>query len=71
MVDLEELRWQMWLHDVTPFGAAQKIGISESAMHNKLYGETEFTVSEVGKLARLLHLDKDKRDEIFFSEGKE
>ena len=70
-MDLKELRWQMWLHDFTLFDAAQKIGICENTMYNKLHGETEFTVSEAVKLARLLRLNKDKRDEIFFSDGKE
>ena len=70
-VDAGELRWQMWMHDFTIAAAAQGIGISERSMYNKLQGETEFTVSEAAKLARLLHLNKDKRDEIFFSDGKE
>lgn len=70
MVDLEELRWQMWLYDFTVTEVAQKIGICENTMYNKLHGETEFTVSEAGKIARLLRLDKDKRDEIFFGEER-
>ena len=70
-MDAGELRWQMWLHDSTIAAAAQKIDICENTMYNKLHGETEFTVSEAVKLARLLHLDKDKRDEIFFGDGKE
>ena len=70
-MDAGELRWQMWMHDFTIAAAAQGIGISERSMYNKLQGETEFTVSEAVKLARLLHLNKDKRDEIFFGDGKE
>lgn len=70
-MDLKELRWQMWLHDFTPSEVAQKIGIGERTMETKMHGETDFTVSEAVKLARLLRLNKDKRDEIFFGDGKE
>lgn len=46
---------------------AEKLGISHEAMYNKVKGKTEFKVSEVAALAKVLNLsDKDIRS-IFFA----
>ena len=46
---------------------ADKLGISHEAMYNKIKGKSEFKVSEVAALAKVLNLsDKDIRA-IFFA----
>lgn len=45
---------------------AEKLGISHEAMYNKVKGKSEFKVSEVAALAKILKLsDRDIRS-IFF-----
>lgn len=46
---------------------ADKIGISRETLYNKLCGKTEFKVSEVSTLARLLRLTPKEVDKIFFA----
>lgn len=65
------LKERMIEHGFTCETIAQKLGISTTAMRNKLYGRSEFTQSEIGKLsAVLMMMDKDIR-EIFFDEDEE
>ncbi len=46
---------------------AEKLGISHEAMYNKVKGKSEFKVSEVAALAKILKLsDRDIRS-IFFA----
>lgn len=44
---------------------ASKMGITRAALYLKLNGATEFKISEVLKLAEILHLTDNQRDAIF------
>lgn len=45
------------------------IGISESAFYRKMAGSSEFTLSEISAIARVLRIDSEAIISIFF--GKE
>ncbi len=45
------------------------IGISESAFYRKMAGSSEFTLSEISAIARVLRIDNEAIISIFF--GKE
>lgn len=45
---------------------AEVLGISMATLDKKLKGETEFKLSEAAKLATLLGLSSERRDELFF-----
>lgn len=46
---------------------ADKMKISRETLYNKLCGKSEFKVSEVSALAKLLHLTPGEVDQIFFA----
>lgn len=46
---------------------AEKMQISRETLYNKLCGKSEFKVSEVSALAKLLHLTPAEVDKIFFA----
>ena len=46
---------------------ADKLGISHEAMYNKVKGKTEFKVSEVAALAKVLNLSDKEIRSIFFA----
>ena len=46
---------------------AEKLGISHEAMYNKVKGKTEFKVSEVAALAKVLNLSDKEIRSIFFA----
>lgn len=46
---------------------AKKVGISRESLHNKLCGKTEFKVSEVSALTKLLSLSTEDVEKIFFA----
>lgn len=47
---------------------ASELGISREGLYNKVSGKTEFKASEVVALTRLLHLELEERDRIFFAQ---
>lgn len=47
---------------------AKQIGVSNQAFYNKIGNKTEFLASEIMKLSKLLQLDDDERNAIFFVE---
>lgn len=47
---------------------AISLGINISTFYRKFNGESDFTLSELRKLKKILHLTKDDVDRIFFSE---
>lgn len=46
---------------------ADKMGIKQKTLYNKIVGTTEFKVSEIEVICRLLALSNNDRDKIFFS----
>lgn len=47
---------------------AKHMGISSNTLRLKLKGKNKLTLSEAVALAKILHLDKDTRDQIFFDD---
>ena len=47
---------------------AKQLTISYQALLNKLNNDTEFKVSEVSTLCKLLSIDNEKREVIFFTD---
>ena len=45
---------------------AKKMGINRVSLWNKIQGRTEFKVSEITSLAKILNLSAEQRDDIFF-----
>ena len=46
-----------------------KLGISSSALHQKLNDESDFKVSEADRLSAMLGLTMEQRDACFFGPG--
>lgn len=46
---------------------ADKMGINQKTLYSKIVGATEFKVSEIEVICRLLALSNNDRDKIFFS----
>lgn len=42
------------------------LGVTDATYSNKINGKTEFTVSEAGRLAKLLNLDAETAVKVFF-----
>jgi len=66
-VDYEKLKQKIDERGLKIRYIAEKLGISHEAMYNKVKGKSEFKVSEVAALAKILKLsDRDIRS-IFFA----
>lgn len=50
---------------------AKKIGISREGFYKKMNGTTEYKVSEVSKIKKILNLTDKDIDEIFFDKNSE
>lgn len=46
-----------------------KMGITRRSLYNKVNGRTDFKVSELNALQRILHMTAEERDSIFFNES--
>lgn len=47
---------------------AELLGLTRQGLYNKLSGKKDFKASEVKKLADILHLTSEERDNIFFAD---
>lgn len=47
---------------------AKKLGISDSAMHDKLNGKSAWKVTEAAAFSEAMGLTRRQRDEIFFGD---
>lgn len=47
---------------------AKYLGVNPATVYRKFNGESDFTLSELRKLKKVLHLSKEDVDRIFFSE---
>lgn len=66
MVDYEALRRKIKDSDYEQKGLAERLGLSDRGLRNKLSGQTQFKLHEVEQLARLLGMTAQERDRIFF-----
>lgn len=62
----EELRKKIDESGLKMIYIADQLGIHRVTLRDKLSGKTEFTVSEAGKLADILKLNRVEKDDIFF-----
>lgn len=47
---------------------SKRIGVSKKTMYSRMRGETEFSQSEISKIAEVLNLDGERILNIFFAE---
>lgn len=45
---------------------AEKMHISRMTLYNKMNNRTKFRISEIERLCKILNLDKEAREKIFF-----
>lgn len=62
------LRSAMVAQGVSPEHLMATVGISKSAYYRKMNGTSEFTQSEISKIAQMLHLDEKELCRIFFAD---
>lgn len=67
MTDTLELEIAIKKSGFTKRKLAEKLGISLQAFYNKLNNETEFKVSEIIKICKLLNLSNKSKEKIFFA----
>lgn len=61
----DELRDRIVASGITQIHIANDMGISIGALQNKLNGTTEFKVTEIVKMSKILGLSKKERDYYF------
>lgn len=66
MTNTQKLKGCITAAGYTQARVAEKLGISITALNNKINNKSEFTASEIATLAEMLHLSRDDVDEIFF-----
>lgn len=66
MIDLEKLRNLIDDSGLKMNFIASELNLSRESLYYKLEGKTEFKVSEVQKLTRVLNMSNDMRNIIFF-----
>lgn len=66
MIDLEKLRNLIDDSGLKMNFIASELNLSRESLYQKLEGKTEFKVSEVQKLTRVLNMSNDMRNIIFF-----
>lgn len=67
MVDIEKLKETMDDSGMTMVAIASKSGILRATLYKKLAGQSEFTASEIERLAETLKLSTAQRNAIFFA----
>ena len=67
MVDTKMLQEEMKNHGYTIEGLATKLGKSRTCVFNKIHNKSEFTVSEIYTIAKVLKIKGKKLDQIFFA----
>lgn len=70
MTDVEKLKKHIENSGMTIVAISEKTGISRETIYNRMK-TGDFKVSEICALSRVLRMDKDKRDEIFFANESE
>lgn len=67
LTNTEELEIAITRAHITKRQIAKELGISETALYNKLNGSAEFKASEIVKMKDILQLSDKQRDKIFFA----
>lgn len=71
MTDVEALKKCIADSGMTIVHIANKSGILRETLYNRMNGNGDFKVSEVCALTRVLNLNRNERDRIFFDEKSE
>ena len=71
MTNTEKLQGKMREKKFTIKSLAGKVGLSSTALFNKIHNQKEFLVSEVKSVAAALALTESETYEIFFSNSVE
>lgn len=66
MIDLERLKKEIELSGLKMHFIASQLNLSRESLYQKLEGKTEFKVSEVQKLTKVLNMSGELRNTIFF-----
>lgn len=67
-MDVKALRAKMVLRGMSVYGLAERIGIDSTTLYKKLRGATEFTQSEISKIANVLGMSREEILAVFFAE---
>lgn len=70
MTDIEKLKKCIENSGMTVVAIAEKSGISRETLYNRMK-TGDFKLSEICALTRVLRMDKEKRDLIFFANDSE
>ena len=65
MTNVLEFEFALKRCNKTKREVAQKLGISETALYNKLNGDSEFKASEIAKAEKFLNLTPSETKKIF------
>ena len=57
MLDIALFEYEMKRHGLTKADLCRELGISRTALYRKLNGTSEFTLSEIKSIGRLLSLE--------------
>ncbi len=68
MPNIEKLNEVIKDSGMTVTAIANKSGINRITLYNRMNGKGEFTISEIIALTRVLHMDTDTRNAIFFAD---
>lgn len=70
MTDVKALKERMEDSGMTVVAISEKAGILRETLYNRLK-TGDFKLSEICALSRVLNLDRDSRDQIFFTKESE
>ena len=68
MPDIAKLNEVIKDSGMTVTAIANKSGINRVTLYNRMNGKGEFTISEIVALSRVLSMDTDTRNAIFFAD---
>lgn len=68
MPDLAKLNEVIRDSGMTMVAIANKTGITRMTLYNRMNGKGDFTISEMVALSKVLHLDTETRNAIFFAD---
>lgn len=65
-MNLGALRAKLYDCKITNSALAERLGLSKSALHRKMSGETEFKRPEINEMIKIFGLDEKEVMSIFF-----
>jgi len=68
MINYAKLKGLMAERGLTVVSLAHTLGVSRQSASEKVNGKSKITLTEAQTIAKALHMDKEERDMIFFSD---